>query len=47
MRDKNGRFISKQAPLVPLPNILKDAIIGDLLGDGPFTFYSQRFRWVT
>jgi len=38
MRDKNGRFISKQAPLVPLPNILKDAIIGDLLGDGHLRF---------
>jgi len=38
MRDKNGRFISKQAPLVPLAAKLKDAIIGELLGDGHLRF---------
>jgi len=37
-RDKNGKFISKQVPLVTLPDKLKDAIIGDLLVDGHLRF---------
>ena len=37
-RDKKGRFFRKTVPLVPLPDILKDAIIGELLGDGHLRF---------
>ena len=33
-RDKNGKFIGKQVSLVPLPNKLKEAMVGELLGDG-------------
>jgi hypothetical protein len=33
-RDEKGRFIKKLVPLVQLPEQLKEALFGDLLGDG-------------
>jgi hypothetical protein len=44
-RDKKGRFISKQEALVALialPDKLKDAIIGELLGDGHLRFTQKK-----
>ena len=37
-RDEKGRFIRKSLPLVPLPEKLIEAIIGELLGDGHLRF---------
>jgi hypothetical protein len=39
-RDKNGRFISnpRVAPLEPLADKLKEAIVGEILGDGHLRF---------
>ena len=37
-RDEKGRFIRKSLPLVPLPDKLIEAIIGELLGDGHLRF---------
>nr|UEV87051.1 hypothetical protein [Grifola frondosa] len=37
-RDKKGRFIRKTLPIIPLPDKLIEAIIGELLGDGHLRF---------
>ncbi len=37
-RDNKGRFLRKTLPLVPLPEKLREAIIGELLGDGHLRF---------
>jgi LAGLIDADG DNA endonuclease family/Proton-conducting membrane transporter len=41
-RDKKGRFISKQVPLVTLPDKLKKALIGEMLGDGCLRFTKKK-----
>lgn len=37
-RDEKGRFIGKLLPLEPLPDKLKSAMVGELLGDGHLRF---------
>lgn len=37
-RDHKGRFIGKNLPLVPLPDKLQKAMMGELLGDGHLRF---------